>query len=79
MPLAKHFGEKPLLRFKAEDIAAYQTARREAGISGRTVNMETGVLRRMLRRAKGWNAIAEDVKAPPERREAVGRALPTEA
>ena len=74
-PLSKHFGDKPLLRFKAEDIAAYQTARLEAGVSGRTVNMETGVLRRMLKRAKVWNAIAEDVKALPERQEAVGRAL----
>ena len=77
-PLRKHFGEKPLLRFKAEDIAAYQTARLAAGVSGRTVNMETGVLRRMLKRAKVWNAIAEDVKALPERQEAVGRARPAE-
>jgi integrase len=77
-PLSKHFGDKPLLRFKAEDIAAYQTARLAAGVSGRTVNMETGVLRRMLKRAKVWNAIAEDVKALPERQEAVGRALPAE-
>lgn len=77
-PLSTHFGDKPLLRFKAEDIAAYQAVRLEAGVSGRTVNMETGVLRRMLKRAKVWNAIAEDVKALPERQEAVGRALPAE-
>jgi integrase len=74
-PLLKHFGEKPLLRFRAEDVAAYQSARLEAGISGRTVNMETGVLRRMLKRAKVWNAISEDVKALPERQEAVGKVL----
>jgi integrase len=77
-PLSKHFGEKPLLRFKAEDIAAYQTARLNAGISGRTVNMETGVLRRMLKRAKVWNAISEDVKALPERQNAVGKVLPAD-
>jgi hypothetical protein len=41
----KHFGEKPLLRFKAEDVSGYQKARLEAGISGRTVKMEPGVLR----------------------------------
>ncbi len=75
VPLTKHFGEKPLLRFKAEDVAAYQTARLQAGISGRTVNMETGVLRRMLKRAKVWNAISEDVKALPERQEDVGKVL----
>jgi integrase len=77
-PLSKHFGEKPLLRFKAEDVVAYQTARLEAGISGRTVNMETGVLRRMLKRAKVWSAISEDVKALPERQEEVARVLPAD-
>ena len=77
-PLSKHFGEKPLLRFKAEDVAGYQSARLKAGISGRTVNMETGVLRRMLKRAKVWNAISEDVKALPERQDAVGKVLPAD-
>src|SRR5689334_8280935 len=64
-PLSKHFGEKPHLRFKAEDVTGYQSARLSAGISARTANMETGVLRRMLKRAKVWNAISEDVKALP--------------
>lgn len=31
------FGEKPLLRLKAEDVSGYQKAGLEAGISGRTV------------------------------------------
>jgi len=76
-PLSKYFGEKPLLRFKAEDVARYQNARLEAGVSSRTANMETGVLRRMLKRAKVWNGISEDVKALPERQGTVGRALPS--
>lgn len=75
-PLLMHFGEKPLLRFKAEDIMSFQNARLEAGVSGRTVNMETGVLRRMLKRAKVWNALSEDVKPLPERQEEVGKVLP---
>jgi len=74
----RHFGERPLLRFKAQDVAGYQAARREAGVSNRTVNMETGVLRRMLKRAKVWNAISEDVKALPEREESVGKVLPAD-
>lgn len=78
VPLSKHFGEKPLLRFKAEDVSGYQTARLDAGISGRTVNMETGVLRRMMKRAKVWNVISEDVKALPERQGAVGKVLPSD-
>lgn len=72
----KHFGEKPLLRFRAEDLSGYQKARLEARVSGRMVNMETGVLRRMLKRAKVWNAISEDVKALPEQQGAVGKVLP---
>jgi hypothetical protein len=72
----KHFDEKPLLRFKAEDVSGYQKARLDVGVSGRTVNMETGVLRRMLKRAKVWNAISEDVKALPEQHGAVGKVLP---
>lgn len=74
-PLCKYFGESSLLRFKAEDVAGYQAARLAAGISGRTVNMETGVLRRMLKRAKVWTAISEDVRALPERHGAVGKVL----
>ena len=74
-PLCKHFGETPLLRFKAEDIASYQNVRLALGISGRTVNMETGVLRRMLKRARAWSAVSEDVKALPERQGAVGKVL----
>ena len=77
-PLVKQFGEKPLLRFKAEDLSGYQKARLDAGVSGRTVNMETGVLRRMLKRAKVWNAISEDVKALPEQRGAVAKVLPAD-
>jgi hypothetical protein len=72
-PLMKHFGERPLLRFKADDVSGDQKARLDAGVSGRTVNMETGVLRRMLKRAKVWNAISEDVKALPEHRGAVAK------
>jgi hypothetical protein len=37
--------------------------------------METGVLRRMLKRAKVWNAISEDVKALTEQHGAVGKVL----
>jgi integrase len=75
VPLRAYFGEKPLLRFKAEDLTGYQNARLKKGISNRMVNMETGVLRRMLKRAKVWNTIAEDVKPLPEHSSNVGRVL----
>jgi integrase len=77
-PLAKFFGDKPLLRVKAEDITAYHKARQAKGVSGRTINIETGILRRMLKKAKRWNALAEDVERFPEHQREVGRALPVE-
>ncbi len=59
--LKKHFEGKPLGRITAEDIADYQQARAGSGISGRTINMEIGVLQRMLKKAKRWTLLAEDV------------------
>ena len=66
VPLKKDFGGKPLGRITAEDIAAYQQARAGSGISGRTINMEIGVLQRMLKKAKRWALLAEDVTRYPE-------------
>ena len=43
-PLERFFGDKPLLRIKAEDITAYQKARESKGVSGRTINMEIGLI-----------------------------------
>lgn len=76
-PLAKYFGEKPLIRFKAEDVASYQRKRLES-VAARTVNMEVSVLRRMLKRAKLWTTIAEDVRMFPEHGQSVARVLTAE-
>ncbi|MBZ5612284.1 MAG: site-specific integrase [Acidobacteriia bacterium] len=73
-PLGKYFGEKPLIRFKAEDIAAYQRHRLQS-VAARTVNMEVSVLRRMLKRAKVWTVVAEDVRMFPEHGQPVARVL----
>ncbi|MEK7752930.1 MAG: site-specific integrase, partial [Acidobacteriota bacterium] len=77
-PLAKFFGETPLLRVKAEDIAAYQRARLDQGLAARTVNMEFAVLRRLLNRAKRWSMVAEDVRSLPERGRVVAKVLTPE-
>ena len=57
---------KTLGRINAAEIAAYQEARIDHGVSGRTVNMEVGVLSRMLKKAKRWTLLAEDVTRYPE-------------
>ncbi len=76
-PLAKYFGDKPLIRFKAEDVASYQRKRLES-VAARTVNMEVSVLRRMLKRAKLWTTLAEDVPMFPEHGQSVARVLTAE-
>lgn len=74
VPLKKYFGGTSLGRITADSIACYQQARIDDGVSGRTINMEISVLRRMLKKAKRWAFMAEDVTRYPERSN-VGRAL----
>src|SRR5579862_6506704 len=73
-PLTAYFGLKPLGRFKAEDVSGYQRDRLKS-VAARTVNMEVGVLRRLLKRAKIWTALAEDVRMLPERQKPIARVL----
>jgi integrase len=59
--LTRSFGKKLLCDLAGEDLAAYQTRRKHEGVSNRTVNLELGVLRSILRRYRMWEAIAADV------------------
>ena len=74
-PLRRFFADSPVGRIKAEDIAAYQRQRRSTGISGRTLNMELGLLRQMMKRAKVWSVVAEDVKLDRENTRQVAKVL----
>jgi integrase len=73
-PLNRFFGAAPLTRITADSVRQYIAARKQNGVANRTLNMELGVLRRILKRAKRWYLLAEDIKLLPERH-AVGRAL----
>jgi integrase len=74
-PLRKFLGEKPLIRIHGEDIAAYQRQRRATGISGRTLNMEVGVLRQIMKRGKVWGIVSEDVKLDREGTRPIAKVL----
>ena len=74
-PLRRYFGERPLTKIGADDIAAYQRARRDTGISGRTLNMEIQVLRQLMKKGKVWGKVAEDVTLDPENTRTVGKVL----
>jgi integrase len=51
--------------------------RKKAGVSNKTVNLETGVLRGVLKRAKRWHLFSDEIKPLPVRHQ-VGRALSPE-
>jgi integrase len=59
--LTKDFGKQLLCDLSGEDLASYQTRRKRDGVSNRTVNLELGVLRSILRRYRMWEPIAADV------------------
>jgi integrase len=65
--LRNAFGDLPLKKISADLILDYQKTRIEAGISGRTINLEVGLLRRILKKNKQWSRIADDIRMLPER------------
>ena len=71
--LKEYFGATKLNRITAEQILDYREWR-AATCGPALVNMETGVLRRILKRAKLWHVMADDVR-PLREPETIGRAL----
>jgi hypothetical protein len=59
--LSMDFGKQLLCDLSAGDLAVYQIRRKRDGVSNRTVNLEMGVLRSILRRNKMWESISGDV------------------
>jgi integrase len=72
--LEPHFGKLLLNEIRGEQISRYQRARLKAGASNRTANIEVTLLRLVLRKAKLWSNIADDVTMLKERAD-VGREL----
>src|SRR5215469_11755239 len=68
------FGAVPLTRISADSIRQYVAQRKAMGLSNRTINMEVSCIARILRRAKRWHLVGDEIKPLPERRN-VGRAL----
>jgi integrase len=72
--LSATFGSILLADITPQHIGKYQGLRQTEGASNRTINMEVSTLRMMMKSARLWGAISEDVRMLPERRD-VGRAL----
>lgn len=79
-PLKKFFGKVPLRRITADMVADYQKQRSQEKvgekrtIGNRTINLEIGLMRRVLKKYKLWTRISDNIKMLPEGTE-VGRAL----
>jgi integrase len=73
-PIREYCGQISVARIDAGTILAYVRHRKARGISNTTINMELGIVRRILKRAKRWHFFQGDVPRLPERRD-IGRAL----
>src|SRR5215470_84011 len=72
--LKKFFSPTPVGRITADSVLAYIAERKKAGMSNGTINRDLDVLRGVLKRAKRWYLMAEDVRPLPVRQN-VGRAM----
>jgi len=72
--LKKYFGTTPVSRISTDSVLAYIGERKQAGTANATINRDLDVLRGVLKRAKRWHMMAEDIRPLPMRHN-VGRAL----
>lgn len=68
------FGKMLLCDITAEDISRYQAQRLGQGAAAKTINLEVGTLRAILRKNRLWAGIQPDVRML-RAREDVGRAI----
>jgi len=73
-PLKAFFGSTRLSRISADLVRQYIEHRKQAGMANKTVNLELELVRGVLKRAKRWSRIADEIKFLPTE-ENVGRAL----
>ena len=76
-PVKRHLGSTKLGSISLKTLGDYVQLRKAEGVGNRTINMEVGVLRRVLKKFKLWTRFAEDYKRLPEPKN-IGRALTPE-
>jgi len=72
--LRTYFKDKPLKTITVKQITDYRTWRAAQSVGPATLNAELGILRRMLKRAKLWARVADDIR-PLKEPSTIGRAL----
>jgi integrase len=73
-PLCSVFGSIKLSRISVEMVRTYVADRKSANVANKTINLEIGVLRSVMKRAKLWHLFADEIKPLPVRTQ-VGRAM----
>ena len=73
----RHLGSFRLSSIDLESLAEYIRQRKKEKIGNRTINIEVGVLRRVMKQFKRWSRLADDYKCLPEPHD-IGRALTPE-
>ena len=72
--LRAYFKQEPLKDITARRITDYRSWRAEQGVGPATLNAELGIMRRILKRAKLWARVADDIR-PLKEPSTIGRAL----
>lgn len=73
----ERFKKRKLNQISLDDLLGYRAWRAESATGNSTLNMEMGVLRRILKRAKCWHLFEPDVR-PLKEKHQFGRALTSE-
>ncbi len=68
------FGEKCVSKITTEDVLRFREWRSAGGVGPAVINMEVGVIRRILKRARRWHLLGTDIHPLKEPR-SIGRAL----
>jgi integrase len=72
-----YFKQEPLKAITAKRITEYRTWRADQKVGPATLNAELGILRRILRRARLWARVADDIR-PLKEPSTIGRAITEE-
>jgi integrase len=75
--LRAYFRQEPLKVITAKRITDYRTWRAEQGVGPATLNAELGILRRVMKRARLWARVDDDIR-PLKEPSTIGRALTEE-
>ena len=73
-PLCAVFRSIKVHRITVEMVRAYMADRKAANVANKTINLELGVLRGVLKRAKLWHLFADEIKPLPVHTQ-IGRAM----